>query len=203
MNPNKLPINWFDVLVLVMLLIGLQRGRKRGMSLEFITMLNWLAIVLAAGLVYQPVGEWLMTAVPVSKLFAYVVSYLLVACAVAGVFVLLKRSVGGKLSGSDAFGKAEYYLGMPAGMVRFVCILIAILALLNARLYRHDEIKAMQKYQMDNYGSEFFPTLQSAQAQVFTQSFLGPHIKRHLSFLLIEPVQPEPRQVRRAERRLP
>jgi len=201
MNLNKLPINWFDALVLVLLVIGWQRGRKRGMSLEFITMLNWLAIILAAGLVYQPLGEWLTTVVPVSKLFAYIVCYLLVAGAVAGVFLLIKRYIGGRLTGSDTFGKAEYYLAIPAGMVRFLCILVAGLALLNARLYRLDEVKAMQKYQLDNYGSEFFPTLQSAQVQVFKQSFLGPHIKNYLSFLLIEPTQPEPKQVRRAERK--
>ena len=203
MNLNKLPINWFDVLVLLMLLIGWQRGRKRGMSLEFVTMLNWIAVILAAALVYQPLGEWLTTVLPVSKLFAYIVCYLVVAGAVAGGFMLIKQSIGGKLTGSDTFGKAEYYFAMPAGMVRFLCILIAGLALLNARQYRLDEIKSMQKFQLDNYGSEFFPTLQSTQAQVFQQSFLGPQIKKYLSFLLITPTQPEPKQIRRAERRFP
>lgn len=203
MNLNRLPINWFDALVLVVLLIGLQRGRKRGMSLEFITMLNWIAIILSAALVYKPLGEWLTTVVPVSKLFAYIVAYLLVAGAVAGTFLLIKHYLGGRLAGSDTFGRGEYYFAMPAGMLRFLCILVAGLALLNARQYRLDEVKAMQRYQMDNYGSEFFPTLQSCQAQVFQQSFLGPQIKKHLSFLLIEPTQPEPRQVRRADRKLP
>ncbi len=203
MNLNKLPINWFDVLVLLMLLIGWHRGRKRGMSEECITMFKWLAVILTAALVYQPLGEWLTTVVQVSKLFAYIACYLLVAGIVAGMFVLIKQSVGKKMTGSDAFGKGEYYLGMPAGMVRFLCILIAGLALLNARQYRLDEIKSMQKFQMDNYGSEFFPTLQAAQSQVFQQSFIGPYIKKHLSFLLITPTQPEPKQIRRAERKLP
>lgn len=203
MRFDQLPINWFDVLVLIMLLIGWQRGRKRGMSLEFMTMLNWLAVILAAALVYRPLGDLLLTVMPVSKLFAYILAYLLVAAAVGGVFTLLKRSVGGKLTGSDSFGRGEYYLAMPAGMVRFLCILVAGLALLNARLYRTDEIKAAQQYQMDNYGSEFFPTLQAAQVQVFQQSFLGPHIKDYLGFLLIEPTQPGPSQIRRAEWSLP
>lgn len=203
MNLNNLPFNWFDVVFLVMLLIGLQRGRKRGMSLEFITMLNWISIIVAAGLLYQPLGDWFMTVVPLGKLSAYILSYLAVAGAVAGIFQLIKGSLGGRLAGKDTFGKAEYYLGMPAGVVRFLCILMAGLALLNARLYRLDEVKRMQKYQLDNYGSEFFPTLQSCQASVFNKSLLGPHIKKHLSFLLIEPNQPEPKQVRRAERKLP
>ena len=203
MTFDKLPINWFDVLVLVLLLVGWQRGRKHGMSVECITMLKWIAVIFAAALVYEPMSEWLITVVPMSKLFAYILCYLVAAGAVMGVFILVKRSFGGKLTGSDAFGRGEYYLAMPAGMIRFMCVLIAGLALLNARLYRQDEIHAMKKFQNDNYGSEFFPTLQSAQSQVFQQSFLGPHIKKHLSFLLITPTQPEPRQLRRAERNLP
>jgi len=203
MNLNKLPFNWFDVLVLVMLLVGWQRGRKRGMSEECISMFKWIAVIFAAALVYEPMALYLTTVVPMSKLVAYVLCYLLAAGLVAGLFLLIKRGIGGKMTGSDAFGRGEYYLGMPAGMVRFLCILIAGLALLNARKYQPQEVKAMQKFQMDNYGSEFFPTLQTAQAQVFEESFLGPHIKNHLSFLLITPTQPEPKQIRRAERRLP
>jgi uncharacterized membrane protein required for colicin V production len=203
MTLDKLPINWFDVLVLVLLLVGWQRGRKRGMSEESITMLKWLTVIFAAALAYQPMALWLTSVLPLSKLSAYILCYLLAAGAVAGVFMLIKRSIGSKMTGSDTFGRAEYYLGMPAGVVRFLCILIAGLALLNARQYRLDEVKAMQNYQMENYGSEFFPTLQAAQSQVFKQSFIGPHIKKYLSFLLIEPTQPEPAQIRRAERRLP
>ena len=198
---KDLPINWFDVLVLVLLLVGWHRGRKRGMSVECVTMLNWVVVVLAAALVYQPMGDYLITLMPVSKLFAYIVCYLLVAGLVAGMFVLVKRSIGGKLAGSDTFGRAEYYLAMPAGVVRFTCILIAGLALLNARLYRQDEVKSMHNFQMDNYGSDFFLTPETVQAQVFQKSFLGPQIKKHLSFLLIAPTQPESRGLRRAEER--
>ena len=203
MRFDNLPINWFDVLVLLVLVLGWYRGRKRGMSVEGITMLKWISVIFAAALAYEPMGQWLISVAPLSKLFAYILSYLLVAAAVAGLFVLLKLGVKGKMAGSDAFGRGEYYLGMPAGMLRFTCVLIAGLALLNARQYRSEEIKGMTKFQMDNYGSEFFPTLQTAQSQVFEQSFLGPHIKEYLGFLLITPTQPEYKPLRRAERDFP
>ena len=161
-------------------------------------MLKWVVLIFAAGLAYQPMGQWLITVAPFSKLFAYILCYLVAAGAVASLFLLVKRGTRGKIAGSDAFGKGEYYLGMPAGMVRFSCILIAGLALLNARQYRSEEIKARLDYQLDNYGSDFFPGLQVAQSQVFEQSFLGPHIKKHLSFLLITPTQPAHKPLRRA-----
>ena len=203
MNIDNLPFNWFDISVALLLLIGLQRGRKRGMSEEFLTMLNWVALVLVCSIAYEPIGSWLASITPFSLLFCYIVAYAVSAMVVASVFLLVKRSMSGKLIGSDAFGRGEYYLGMPSGMLRFACILLAGLALLNARLYRAEEIKAMTKFQNDNYGSQFFPTLQTVQEQVFAKSLIGPQIKTYLAFLLIKPTFPEGKQLERAKTDLP
>jgi uncharacterized membrane protein required for colicin V production len=200
---NSLPINWFDVLLLVVLFVGIQRGRKRGMSEELLSVLQWLGVVLGAAVVYEPLGLWLVGVTSCSALFCYITAYVLTAAAIVGVFAFLKRTFSGKLVGSDTFGAGEYYLGMPAGMLRFACVLIALLSLLNARYYRSEEIKAMEKFQMDNYGSDFFPTLQSVQSSVFEKSLTGPPIKKYLSFLLIKPTPPETQEVKRKEFSLP
>lgn len=190
MSLDNLPFNWFDIFLLLWLGMGIFRGRKRGMSEELITFLQWMAIVVVSAIAYQPVGTVLQGAMKTGQLTAYIVAYLLTAGCVATVFLLVKRALGGKLIGSDAFGKSEYYLGMPAGMLRFICMLIAALALLNARLYSREEIAAAQKFQLDNYGSEFFPGLQSLQATVFEKSIMGPPIRKYLGFLLITPTAP-------------
>jgi uncharacterized membrane protein required for colicin V production len=186
MNMN-LPVNWFDILLIVMLFIGVQRGRKHGMSQEAMAMLGWVAVVLVSAIAYEPLGLWISATAGMNRLPSYLIAYFGTALVVAGVFVHLKRVIGARLAGSDAFGKAEYYLGMPAGAVRFACILLAALALLNARLYRTAEIKAMAKAQEESYGSQFFPTLQTVQAGVFEESFSGRYIRKHLGFLLIKP----------------
>lgn len=190
MTLDNLPFNWFDIFVVIWLTMGIFRGRKRGMSEELMTFLQWIAIVVVGSIAYQPVGSWLHSTAKMGLLAAYIFAYLLAAGVVALAFVLIKRSLGGKLIGSDAFGKAEYYLGMPAGMLRFVCMLITALAILNARLYSREEIAAAQKFQMDNYGSEFFPGLQTVQSVVFEKSIVGPPIRKYLSFLLITPTAP-------------
>lgn len=199
MNLNKLPFNWFDIAVVIVLFIGVQRGRKRGMSEEWLSMFQWAAVVLVCAIAYEPMGQWLTTVSPFSPLFSYILCYILAGIAVTTAFILLKATLGKKTVGSDAFGSAEYYLGMPSGMVRFACILLAGLALLNARQYRTEEIKAMAKFQNDNYGSQFFPTLQTVQEQVFEKSFTGPPIKKYLSFLLIKPTRPEGKPLQRAQ----
>jgi hypothetical protein len=203
MTLDHLPFNWFDIVVALVLLIGLQRGRKRGMSEECLLMLKWVALVLVCSVAYEPLGRWFTGIAPFSLLFCYIVAYAATALVVASVFLLIKRALSGKLIGSDVFGRGEYYLAMPSGMLRFACILLAGLALLNARLYQADEIRAMAKFQNDNYGSQFFPTLQTMQEEVFTKSLIGPQIKTHLGFLLITPTRPEVKQLERNKAELP
>jgi len=203
MSLDKLPFNWFDVTILVMILIGIHRGRRHGMSEELMLVLKWVAIAGVSAVAYRPVGEVIASGPVFDLLTGYVLAYIGVALLVAAVFALMKRAVGGKLIGSDTFGKSEFYLGMLAGMLRFCCILIAAIALLNARYFSSAEIEQERKYQNDVYGSNFFPTLYTVQAQVFEQSLTGPWIRSQLGFLLIEPTPRHQKEIVRKEFAVP
>lgn len=199
MSFDQLPFNWFDILICVILFFGIRRGRKNGMSEELIGTLMWLVIAFGCAVLYEPIGKLLSQNSVFSLLSSYLMAYIgLGLLAVAG-FAALKKALGGKLIGSDAFGSSEFYLGMIAGMVRFSCVLIACVALLNARAYSPAEIQANVKYQTEVYGRSFFPSLYEIQAQVFDRSLLGPFIKRDLAFLLIKPTAPEQKQITRRE----
>jgi hypothetical protein len=82
-------------------------------------------------------------------------------------------------------------------------MLLAALALLNARYYSPTEVRAMQKFQDDVYGSDYFPTLHSLQVTVFDKSLTGPWIKQNLGFLLIKPTEPEDKQLHQKEAVIP
>ncbi len=183
----KVPFNWFDVALVALLVTGIFRGRKRGMSVEFLTFIKWLFVVFGAGALYEPVGQLIAANGIFSQLFSFIVAYLGIALLIYGLFALFKRGLGGKFLGSDFFGNAEYPLGMTAGLLRFACVIVAALALLNARDYTPAEVKAEKKYQDENYGSDFFPTLHSMQTEVFEKSLTGPWIKKNMAFVLIKP----------------
>ena len=203
MSLDKLPINVFDFAVATILILGLMRGRKHGMSEELTGLVKWLAIVIGCALVYEPAGQWFASASPFSLLASFMMVYIIMGLLILGVFALTKDRLGGKLVGSDIFGRAEYYLGMGSGVVRVSCILIAFLALLNARYFSPMEVRAMERYQDDLYGSNYFPTWHTAQAIVFERSLSGAWIREHLSFLLIKPTQPEDKQFHQKEANLP
>jgi hypothetical protein len=185
------PLNWFDLMVVIVAMFGIRQGRKNGMSVELTPMLQWLVIVAVCAVTYRPLGDMLADSSPMSHLFCYITVYIIMAIMIKCTFSMLKKLGGGKLTGSDLFGRAEFYLGMCGGAVRFLCILLAALALLNAPYYSAQDIASTKAYQVDMYGSTFFPGLSAVQVQIFKESFLGGLLKNNAEFLLIASTKPE------------
>ncbi len=198
--------NWFDVTLVVLIMFGLWRGRKHGMSKEFLPVSQWIIIMVASALSYPFIGDWLMRSEQAKMIFGknytdqtavFVAGYLTVALSVFIVFVALRRHFGPKLVGSTMFGSSEYYLGMISGAIRYACMTITVLALLNAPVYTAAEIQAKKAYNnrwfgggMKDYKGDFFPTLDEVQASVYKVSLTGPLIRDNLSILLINPAPP-------------
>lgn len=181
------PLSWFDVVVVILIGFGVFRGRKRGMSEEALSVLQWLLIVYIASAVYEPVGKALSQTTSVfSLLSCYVTVYIAVAIAIKIIFTMIQRAVGEKLVGSDVFGQSEYYLGMVAGALRFACMIILFLALLHARTVTAQEKAENAKRQQENFGSISFPTLGSIQDEIFGRAYSGQFVKKNLSQLLIK-----------------
>ena len=185
MNTGNLPFNWFDLVLVAVLVGGILRGRKRGMSEELLDIVKWALIVVAAGFLYEPGGRFLASMSVFSLLSCYVGVYALILLAVAIIFSMVRRGAGAKLVGSDVFGSAEYYLGMAAGVFRYACIILVGMAFLNARYYTPQEVRERNQYQQDNFGSSFFPTLPGLQEEVFTRSYVGRFAKEYLNVVLI------------------
>jgi len=204
MNLDQLPVNLFDLVVIIVVITGIARGRKHGMSEELLGLIKWLVILFGCAAVYEPVGLIVGGFTPMfGRLSCYLLAYAGGALLVLLLFAGIKRASDGKLLGSDIFGRSEYYLGMGSGLVRNSCMLLAALALLNARYFSPTEIRAMEKFQDDVYGSNFFPTLHSLQSTVFDKSLTGPWIKNNLGFLLIKPTEPQKRELHQRDAVIP
>jgi len=203
---QNLSFNWFDVALVVLLAFGYWRGRKHGMSREALPTSMWLVLVIAAGLGYQFIGQWLIQAGLIKKMFqpsvsestaAFLIAYLFIAFVVFVSFSFIGKNFREKLSGSNTFGTGEYYLGMAAGTIRYACIILFALSLLNAPFYSAAQIAASEAYKARWYGGgetgfsgNFIPDLSDVQSSVFKGSLMGPVIKNNLSFLLINTTAP-------------
>jgi hypothetical protein len=190
---DKLPFGWFDVAFVLILAFGLFRGRKNGMTKEIIPMFQWIVTVITCGLGYEIVGQLLDNLSGWGKLPCYLLGYFIVMFVVYLCFLLVKKLFMERLTGSNFFGTGEYYLGMISGMIRYACLMLVALALLNAPYYTAGDVIKSKAYAARWFGGglysgNFFPTLQSVQEEVFKNSLIGPLIKNYLGVLLINSV---------------
>lgn len=180
-------VGLFDVLIIIVFGLGCWRGKKRGISEELIDFLQWLAIIVAAGFLYDHVGDLLVQA-KLPRLWANMGGYVAVMIVVSIIFGFIKKSAGNKLVDSDFFGGWEYRLGLVAGAIRYLCMWIAVLALLHARYFDADMVAAERKYQEKEVGIVLLPSWGMLNRMAFYESFTGPYVREYLAHQLMTPV---------------
>jgi uncharacterized membrane protein required for colicin V production len=189
---DHLPFNWFDALLVVMLVFGLFRGRKNGMSKEWFPLLEWVLALGAATFFYPRITEFLINVVNMKRTATpYVLAYVSVVLLVFFIFYFIKHSLKADVGGSNFFGGGEYYLGMFSGIIRYACIATFFLAILHAPVYTKKDIADIKSYNKRNFGGglyegNYLPDISSTQQSVFQESFLGPFIDKYCGVILIQ-----------------
>ena len=184
---NGKAFNYIDGVFAVWLVVGVILGRRRGMTKELLPTLKWLGVVLLAGLFYLPASGFIFKNAngAFSLLTSKISAYVAIALGVNLIFLSVKQAIGEKLTGSDYFGRAEYYLGMISGFIHAACIIIVMIALMNARVYSDAELAEEIKIQKKNFEDIRFPTYISVQHAILKESFSGKLIKGNLYSVLI------------------
>ena len=86
-------LSWVDCAVVVLLFVGLWRGRRRGMSEELLDIIKWALIVVLAGLGYQPIAQLLLSFTSVfGPLSMYVTTYMALALIITIIFSIDRKS---------------------------------------------------------------------------------------------------------------
>lgn len=194
-DASTLAFNSFDLVVVAMLGFGLFRGRRNGLSKELLPLLLWVVLVPVCAFGYQLLGGLLMTFSKQDEFWSLFEAYLALALVVVVVYSGFRRAFAEKLLKSSFFKGGEYYLGMVSGVVRYACVLVFLMALLNARFFAPAEIANTLAADKKNLGGgvfegTYFPHLFTIQDWVFKQSFTGSCVKIHLPMLLISASSP-------------
>jgi uncharacterized membrane protein required for colicin V production len=196
MKPEVIPLGPLDLMTVAVLIVGILRGRRRGLSQELLPTLQWITIVIVAGLFYEVLAGVLASTQVLSPAFYNLGSYVLIAMAVRIVFGVLKKFFGEKIAGSDFFGRFEYYLGMAAGAVRFTCIYFFLLSFLHAPYYTPDMLAADAKAQEKWFGDIRFPTVGGVQQSFFKGSASGWTAEKCLGNVLVKSMAAPPPDLR-------
>jgi uncharacterized membrane protein required for colicin V production len=193
--------DWFDLAFVAILISGLFRGRHNGMTKELIPFLQWVTIVLVCGLVDPILGPIFQDQLKLSKMWAYLAAYGALFVVVTIPFSIIKHKFSKGLATSDFFKGNEYYLGMIAGAVKWFCIMLVWMAVLNAPVYTQADIAAHNAYAQQVYGGgekgysgDYFPTVQTLQEEILKNSCCGNWVvnQSFLKKLLIHAQPPPP-----------
>lgn len=187
---STIPVNWFDFVVLAFVVIGILRGRSRGMSQEVLDLLMWLGIIIGGAIGYKPVASIIVAKTQLELMWAYVLGYLGIVLVVLILKSLIENAIRDKLLHSDLFGSLEYPLGMISGAIRYLCMLLMVLALINAKLVTAEERAEESRKMKEELGKEYFPTFGQIQYSIFNESLSGKIIKDKLGWCLIESTAP-------------
>ncbi len=202
-NTDKTPVikesfifGWFDGVMIILIIIGLLRGKKRGMSAEFLDLIQWLIIIAGGGALNQPLGTMLAQASGMKLNIAALLVYVGFAILMKTIFIMFKGGIGKKLAGSELFGGMEYYLGMFAGMVRYACMGLAVVAMVNAWDITDVQVNDALASQKKELGKVYFPPPVAIQYSLCKESFVGTFVKHHLPTLLVtsSPLTSTPKQ---------
>jgi len=187
----KLPdTNWFDLVVLAMLMAGMIRGRMRGMSEELLPLLQWLSILFVGAYTNEPAGRFLHTFSALPLVYCRLAVYLFAAVLLKWIFTALKHVMGDRLLTANAFGKGEYFFGTFAGAARFGCMVLMCLALLHAFYVPETRKPVAAKPLESDTGFLDSWSPESVKQAALSRSFVGPVVRQHLSTLLLKPEAP-------------
>lgn len=176
----------FDLVVGVILLVGLMRGRKRGMSQELIDLFIWIGIVIGGAYAYRPGGAYLAQWSGWQLLYCHLTVYILTGCLIFGAGSMIKTALRDKIAGTDLFGRLEYPLGMLSGIVRFACIILVLISLIHARQISAAEREAANLQHKKELGNQFWPSFGDIQVGIFQESYTGRFVKQKLNVLLMQ-----------------
>jgi len=178
-------IGYFDLFLVIMVIVGFVRGRSRGMSGELVDLVQWLIIVFGGAFLYGPLGVLTKQVTGFSLTICFLLSYLVFAIVIKVLTHITKKYIGEKLVGSGVFGGFEYYLGMVSGMIRYLCIGLFLLALMHSTEIDQKSIDNHIKSQTESFNNVMWPNYAMIQRMVFEQSLSGKFMARHGTLFLI------------------
>src|SRR3954447_24096313 len=86
-------INYFDLAVVIWLIVGIFRGRKHGMSQELLPLVQWIAVIVATSFLYLPLARLMVHHFGLTLLPCALLAYVFIGCCAYGLLGKLKKKL--------------------------------------------------------------------------------------------------------------
>ena len=151
--------HWYDVVVVIMLIIGLWSGMRTGLSSELLRMAGIVMGVIAGMRYYTEAGEWLTRHFALVPERANLLMFVAIVLAVYLIFGFARSAVSRWTRNRPLPSSIEGLGGAAAGMVRMGAVMVSVsvyFCLLQSEFW-HEQIG--RESQFGQYVVEHFPDL--------------------------------------------
>jgi hypothetical protein len=161
-----------DIVVLITALLGMRIGHRRGVTQELMRLLMWLVLIYTPPWVCRQLDSQVVQYTGISMLWSRFVLYGGTAALAFILVTMAKNALQDRITSMNLFGKLEYPLGSLAGVLRYFCIIVMVLALIHARAATDAERAQGGAWSQ-------------VQDNVFEKSWSGQFVEKYLDTLLI------------------
>lgn len=179
-------IQVFDVVVVIVLILGFKVGMKAGGNVMLPKFVKWLTTIVGAALGYEWVGLQLHRLAGFTEATAFIVSYCLIAAFVFVTIHLLEGRFEQIIKKSAVFGEIETMGGGVLGLFTYCTILLLTMGILHGDRTSKAEVARQEKANREEYGEAALPPLASVKYYIFDKTNTGKLIRSRLGLVLIK-----------------
>jgi membrane protein required for colicin V production len=161
--------NWYDIVVIAVLIYGIVAGVRNGLSGEIILVLGLLLMVALALSFYADVGEWLRRVTGLILEVANLVAFVSIAVIVYVVTIVVRKVVHRKLKQLKFTAVVENIGGGMAGSLRVLVImawLTVVLSLVRSPFW-HEQVARNSRF--GAFVVEQFPAVAAVTKKEFPE----------------------------------
>lgn len=180
------PINWFDALLVGVIIFGVYRGKKTGALPQIFGFCQWTLMLVICSFLYAAPIRWLSKPCHMQPDVMGLIIYPIELAGVGSVLLFIRFLIERKVEKREAFGRCENYVAMLAGAARFFVILLTAMAWLSGCYVTENDLRDYKKSIDDNFGGIGLPAISMIHDDVFHGSFSGRFAKEYLKPVLME-----------------
>jgi uncharacterized protein YkwD len=181
-----MPLNIIDIALIVVVLLSVAHGWRRGFICSSFDLLRWIVSLLAGLRFYQPIGRWLGRVSPLSDVWNQPIAFLLIAISCGVVIHLLGLKILRRLPKDLHERKVNRLFGTVPGFVNGLIASSIIAALLLAVPLNEAFRERARTSSLANRLAGYTETLEAALSPVFERA-----ISETLNLITIQPESSE------------
>jgi uncharacterized membrane protein required for colicin V production len=179
-------VGLFDVVALLVLVLGYRLGIQRGGNHMLPRFIKWLAVLVAASRGYEFLGLLAHQHLRIDEGLAFIGAYFLIGAAVFSAMSLFESKLEQHIKDSAVFSEIETVGGGVLGIFTFALIMVFSLSLLHGNRTSRSEAARINRQNQSEYGEAALPGIASIKYHIFDGTGTGRFLARQFGDLLVK-----------------